>query len=97
MNNNNELMTARVESEKVIIEIPIDFIATTQECRDDYIYKILDKKAMGEYVAKNILDYGDDSETGLTAFHRLVDELFDEAYELAEEWLEEDEYDEEFE
>lgn len=95
--NNNELMIARVENEKVIIEIPIDFIAITQEHRDDYTYKILDKKAMGEYVAKNILDYNDDSETGLTAFHRLIDGLFDEAYELAEEWLEEDEYDEEFE
>lgn len=46
---------------------------------------------MREYAAKNILEYGGDSETGLTAFHMLVDGLFDDAYENGEEWLESDE------
>lgn len=92
MNQNEELMTARIENGKVIIEIPIDFLVVTQENRDDIPYKILDKKAMGDFVAENILEYGGDYETGLTAFHILVDGLFDEAFENGEDWLESEEY-----
>lgn len=88
----SELMTAKIENGKVVIEIPVDFLVVTQEHRGDSPYKILDQKAMGEYVAKNILEYGGDSETGLTAFHMLIDGLFDEAYENGEEWLEMEEF-----
>lgn len=91
MNENEEFMTARIENGKVIIEIPFDFLVVTQENRDDMPYKIVDKKAMEGFVAKNILEYGGDSETGLTAFHMLVDGLFDEAFENGEDWLESEE------
>lgn len=42
--NNNESMTAHIGNEKIIIEIPIDFIVITQKYRGYYPYKILDKK-----------------------------------------------------
>lgn len=92
----NEIMSARVEGNKVIIELPIDFISITQEYRPDSPYKTTDKTAMAKYVAENIFTY-DEEEDGTTAFHRLVDGLFDNAYENAEDWLEEideDDYDE---
>ncbi len=42
---------------------------------------------MAAYVAGNILDSGDDQETGNSALFKLIDELFVEAYENGEDWL----------
>jgi len=88
-----EIMSARVEGDKVIIELPIDFLTITQKYRSDLSYEVNDEISMANYVAENILTY-DEEEDGTTAFHKLVDGLFDEAYESGENWL--DETDEEF-
>lgn len=86
-NNPNELMIARVADNKVVIELPIDLLVKAQLYRPESPYKITDEKAMAEYVTKNILDYDEDQDDGTTAFNRLIDELFDYAFENAEEWL----------
>ena len=83
-----EIMSARVEGDKVIIELPIDFLTITQKYRSDSPYEVIDETAMADYVAENILIY-DEEEDGTTAFHKLIDGLFDEAYEMGEDWLEE--------
>jgi hypothetical protein len=88
-----EIMSARVEGGKIIIELPIDFLTITQKYRSDLSYEVNDEISMANYVAENILTY-DEEEDGTTAFHKLVDGLFDEAYESGENWL--DETDEEF-
>lgn len=91
--NNDSQMTTRVENGKIIIEIPVDLLSFAEKNRPDSQYIVNDKNAMAEYVADNILDFGGDSETGITEFEMLLDKLFDEAYENAENWIEADGWD----
>lgn len=86
-------ITARTESGKIVIEIPIDLLAFAEKGRPDSPYIVTDEEAMAQYVATNILNFGGDSETGDSAFERLLDNLFDNAYEEAEEWLKADGWD----
>jgi hypothetical protein len=83
----NEI-NARVEKDKVVIEIPLDILVFSQENRPDDPFKISRQKEMAEYVAQNIINFDEDQETGDSRFHNLIDDLFVQAYEDAEDWLE---------
>lgn len=83
-----KLMSVSIESNEIIVKIPISLLVHSQKHRENG-YKITDEKAMTSYVAENIVSFGEDSETGITVFEEMLDRLFDEAYENAEEWLEE--------
>lgn len=70
----------------IIIEMPVDVLQFAQENRPYMPYVIEDTNAMSEYFAKYFLDF-DEDETGDSAFFRVVDQFFDYAYEGAEDWL----------
>lgn len=82
-------LTAKVEDDKIVIEIPMALLVFAEKNRPDGPYTVTDEEAMAKYVADRILEFGE-NEAGDSAFHRLLDKLFDEAYENAEEWLETD-------
>lgn len=87
MENVQSKITARIENGKIIVEIPVDLLVFAQKGRPESPYIVTDEEAMAQYVAENVLSFGGDSETGDSAFERLLDSLFDTAYEDAEEWL----------
>lgn len=85
-----EIMTAATEGNDIVIKIPTALLVFTQKYRPDGGgYKIKDKTAMIKYIAENILTFEEDQEDGTTAIQGILDRLFDEAYECAEDWLEE--------
>lgn len=83
-------LSAKVENGKIIIEIPIDLLVFAERHRSDSPYIITDEKAMVQYILDHILDFDRDSETGLSKFERMLDGLFDDAYDNAEKWLKAD-------
>jgi hypothetical protein len=90
--NKMNQMKAERKDENVILTLPVELLVFAQKFRTDIGFKISDSKAAGEYIAKHIIEY-DEEEDGTTMLHRLLDGLFEEAYESGEEWL--DEMDEE--
>jgi hypothetical protein len=91
-------IAVKYNTRNITINIPVGLLTFSQTYRDDIAYNILDKKAMAKYISENILEYTKDigrSELGLTDFLYLLDNLFDEAYESAEEWIEESNNEEE--
>jgi hypothetical protein len=83
-------MTATIENNEVVIRLPFDLLAFAQKNRPEEPYHVTDKKAMGEYIANNILDYTKnvgEQEMGNSVFTVLLDKLFSEAYEDGETWL----------
>jgi hypothetical protein len=89
--NENE-MTVKYNSRNIIINIPVGMLVFSQNNRPEEPYRITNKRAMTKYIADNILEYCSDvgrSEIGETDFITLLDKLFTEAYESAENWIEE--------
>lgn len=87
--NNNEI-TSYVKGEAIYIRMPISLLVHSQKMRPEEPYRVLDKKAMSEWIADNIIEYSKNAgydEMGLTVFKVLVDQLFSEAYENGETWL----------
>ena len=87
---------ARVEDDKLIIELPLDIMVQSQQWRDNVTYNILDKNKMGEYFKDEIVWHADsvgDEEVGASVLTNLIDDIFDYAYECGETWLENPEYD----
>jgi hypothetical protein len=82
----DDLMKAKLEGDRVIIELPLSLLVFAQEHREDSII-VTDEKKMGRYVAENILDFGGDTEIGATEFELLIDKLFTDALENGEDWL----------
>lgn len=75
-----------VENDELVIRIPIDILAYSQQLRSDWGYGILDKERMTKYFIDMFFEY-DEQEDGTTAFDVIVDGIFDEAYESGEDWL----------
>jgi hypothetical protein len=87
---------ARIEDDKLIIELPLDIMIQSQQWRDNVTYNILDKNRMAEYFKDEIVWHADnvgDEEVGASVLTNLIDEIFDYAYECGETWLENPEYD----
>lgn len=81
-----ELMSASIDGDALLIRIPLDLLVFAQKQREDPII-IQDEKKMAEYLVQKILQFGGDSETGSSAFEVLLDECFVDALESAEDWL----------
>ena len=89
MNNEpkkDELMSAIIEGDSLVIRLPLDLLIWTQRQREDSII-VTDKQKMAQYLAEYILEFGGDSEIGSTAFEDLIDACFLDALENAENWL----------
>jgi hypothetical protein len=85
----DEEICAKIEGNKIIIEIPIDTLVFAQEHRPDLNFKILDKNEMANYVADYIFDFDDGvTSEGETLFTKLMDGLILDAYSFGEDWLE---------
>jgi hypothetical protein len=83
-----KLIKLTKEEDNVVVRIPVSLIITTQKYRDNG-YKITDKDAALKYTVENLAEFGEDQETGCTAFEEVIDRMFDDAFECGEEWLEE--------
>ncbi len=79
-------MSIEVDSENVIIKIPIDLMVWAQEHRDDPIY-IDDVDKMLARIKTDLLEYGGDPEIGATAVELFIDRFFDDSLEWGEDWL----------
>jgi hypothetical protein len=89
-----ELMSTKIENNKLIVTIPLDLLKFAQENRDDP-YVIDDPIKMAEYVKNEILYFEyDNNYRDCSNFEYLLDCMFDEAHEMAEDWLH-NSYDEE--
>lgn len=77
-----ERTNIKIENNKIIISIPFSELIFYQQER----YIVEDANLMAEYIKETLLGY-DEDETGATAFDRFIDEIFDYAYENAEDWL----------
>ncbi len=88
--NSQDEISARVERDRVIIEIPLEALALVQENR---AVVIDDSQAMARYVADNI--FGEEDADGYSALDRLINQLInqliDQAIEDGEDWLHEHE------
>jgi hypothetical protein len=84
----SELITAHLEPNKVVIEIPLELLKFAQENREYMPFKINDVNKLGQWVADNVLDWGGNQDTGSTAFEDILDGVTEDAYSLCEDWLE---------
>jgi hypothetical protein len=78
-------INARLDRNRVIIEIPLESLALFQSQRNVVID---DPQVMGEYLADNVLVFSEDVD-GWTAFDRMINDLIDQAIEDGEDWLHE--------
>ena len=78
---------AEVKGQEIIIRLPIKQLVDDFNSYDDGYYRITDKKKFAQYIADNILEFGEDSETGLSEFRQMLDKLFETAIEDEEEFF----------
>jgi len=71
----------------VFIEIPLEILKFAQENNPTRSCKISDQQKMGRWFSENILEFGDDGERD-PKFYELIDDMFDEAIESGENWIE---------
>jgi hypothetical protein len=82
----DELISASIDGDDLVIRLPLDLLIWTQKQREDSM-TVVDKAAMAKWLEENILEFGGNGDTGSTAFEDLVDECFIEALESAEYWI----------
>lgn len=85
-NIDSQNMSVEIDSENVIIKIPIDLMIWAQEHRDDPIY-VNNRSEMLERIKTDLLEYGGDPEIGATAFELFMDNFFTDRLEWADDWL----------
>lgn len=73
-------MKAEIVKGNIVITMPIENLVFACENNPQYPLRVNDKTEFAKYIATYILEF-DEDETGATAFHRLLDELFEDAYE----------------
>jgi len=81
-----ELMSAAIEGNDLIIRLPLDLLIWSQRQREESLH-VIDKADMARWLVENILEYGGDSEIGSTAIEDFLDAAFMDALESAEPWL----------
>ncbi len=86
--SDSELISAHLEPDRVVIEIPLELLKFAQENREYSPFKINDINKMGQWVADRILYWGGNQDTGSTALEDILDGVTEEAYECCEDWLE---------
>jgi hypothetical protein len=84
----NSTLKSRIENNKIILEIPMEFLIFSQEERIDTPYKITNVEKMLEWVKDNAFYFTENPEISYTDFDNYIDSLFVEAYESGQFWLE---------
>ena len=84
MDNN---IKVSINDDNLTIEFPIDLLLFTQENREDIPLRITDKNKMFKWIQNHILEYNNE-ENGSTALTMFIDNIFQNAYEQGEAWLE---------
>jgi hypothetical protein len=82
------LLKSKIEDNKIIIEIPKEFFISSQEERMDTPYRVTNEKRMLEWIQDNVFYFNTNPEIDYTEFDNFIDQLFVEAYESGEPWLE---------
>jgi len=88
MNNENKEIRCTYNEKTISIEIPIDTLIFAQENNPEFPVKITDKRGMLTWVSNNILEFNYNEDDGSTRLTNLLDDLFTEALESGELWLE---------
>lgn len=83
-----EIMKISQQNDNLVIEIPLDWLVTTQITRSDIPYKITNKDMMTEWISKNFMYWVKSSNANYSAWLDFCDTMFDNAYESGESWLE---------
>lgn len=79
-----KLDTAKVENGNLIITVPVNLLISAAKGNPDYWkVQIKDKEAYAKAVAEKIIDFNEDSETGISQFHKLFDDIQGELVEEA--------------
>jgi len=85
---NFNLLKAKIENNKIILEIPTGFLIALQEERKDTPYRITNTEKMLEWIKNNIFNFYDDPDIPQTEIESFINNMFEEAYESGEPWLE---------
>lgn len=77
-----KLDTATVEGGNLIITVPVNLLLNAAKRNPDYWkVRIKDKEAYAKAVAEKIINFNEDSETGISQFHKLFDDIQGELVE----------------
>ncbi len=72
----SKLETVKVEKGKIIIEIPISLVVCAAKGNPEFCsVRIKDKEAYAQAVAEKIINFNEDSESGISQFHKLFDDI----------------------
>jgi len=77
-----KLGTAKVENGNLIITMPVSLLVNAAKYNPEYWkVQIKDKEAYAKAVAEKIIGFNEDSETGITQFQKLFDDIQGELVE----------------
>lgn len=84
-----DLMRADYKDGNVVVTIPMSLVQFAQAGRGDFPLIIFKDRLdeAGKWIAENILEFGGDSETGLSRFQQMLDDLCDEAVEDGQDFI----------
>lgn len=73
-------MEAKVSGKSIVLKLPIETLVCAFNFKEDNQdqYKVKNKKRFAEGVAHYLQNHSGNSESGLTVFQEVLDEIFDE-------------------
>ncbi len=78
------LDAAGIVGDNMVITVPIDLIVNAAKRNPEYCQiKITDRKAYAAAVAAELIDFNEDGETGISQFHKLLDDIQDGLIEVS--------------
>ena len=81
-----EQIKAWSNGKSAFIELPLEILKFAQENHPTKPCKILDISKMGQWFAERILEHGADDSSD-AKFYQLIDDMFYDALESGEEWI----------
>lgn len=82
MKTNKKFGTAKIENGNLIITIPINILVNAAKYNPEYWkVRIKDKESYAKAVSEKIIDFNEDSETGITQIQTLFDDIQGELIE----------------
>lgn len=73
---------AEILGKNLVITVPINLLIHAAKHNPDYwAVRIKDKEAYAKAVAEKVIDFNEDSETGISQFHQLFDDIQGELIE----------------
>jgi hypothetical protein len=85
----DKLITIASDEESININLPIDLLIYSQAWRDSP-FRITNKEDMAKWIVKSLLGFSYCNTSGMSNFEIFLDEMFDEAIEGGELWLEQE-------